>query len=184
MSKTIRTILLIFVLASVAIFHCGKKQDKTTQGKPSGGTIVVVVPGDIDSFNPIVAAEQTAADVNDAIFPLLTSSKFNTETGILEYLPLLARSWEFANDHRDVIYHLKGDAYWQDGVKITGQDVKFSSNSMLILTWRVFNRICWENYFVRRMERWTLRRVWKCQTIVRSSFTFNVPIRCRCFILD
>ncbi len=126
MSKTIRTILLIFVLASVAIFHCGKKQDKTTQGKPSGGTIVVVVPGDIDSFNPIVAAEQTAADVNDAIFPLLTSSKFNTETGVLEYMPLLARSWEFANNRKDVIYHLKGDAYWQDGVKITGQDVKFS----------------------------------------------------------
>jgi len=121
-----QTIILLFVLAAIVVFHCGKKQDKTTEGKTPGGTVVVVVPGDIDSFNPIVAAEQTAADVNDAIFPLLTGSKFNTQTGVLEYLPILAKSWEFANDHKDLIYHLRGDAYWQDGVKITGQDVKFS----------------------------------------------------------
>jgi peptide/nickel transport system substrate-binding protein len=54
------------------------------------------------------------------------NSSFNREKGILEYQPLLARSWEFENGHKDLRFHLRPDARWSDGVKVTARDVQES----------------------------------------------------------
>ena len=44
----------------------------------------------------------------------------------LRPVPRLARSWEINADTTELIFHLRDDVFWQDGVKTTAADVKFS----------------------------------------------------------
>jgi peptide/nickel transport system substrate-binding protein len=45
---------------------------------------------------------------------------------MLSFKPLLAASWEFENERRDIRFHLRGDASWSDGVRITAEDVQLT----------------------------------------------------------
>ncbi|MGA9365620.1 MAG: ABC transporter substrate-binding protein [Bacteroidota bacterium] len=80
----------------------------------------------MDSFNPLFAEDVTAGEINDLIFPGLLDSRFDTTRGVLEYQPLLAKSWEFQNNNRDIVFHLQTDARWSDGVRVTARDVQLS----------------------------------------------------------
>ncbi len=102
--------------------QAGASQELT----PRGGTVVVAVPGGVDNFNPVVAAELTAGEISELLFASLVDSDFDTEQGRLLYRPLLARSWEYSEDRKDITFHLRNDARWSDGVRVTSDDVKFS----------------------------------------------------------
>ncbi len=88
--------------------------------------VVVAVEGDVDSFNPLFAEEAAAGEINDLIFPALVGSRFDTSLGALDYYPLLARSWNEAAGGRDLVFHLRTDARWQDGPPVEARDVQFS----------------------------------------------------------
>jgi peptide/nickel transport system substrate-binding protein len=87
-----------------------------------GGTIVVAAIGEIPDMNPLTATDQTADNVRQFVLftPLIT---YNEK---LEPVPYLARSWEVNADTTELTFHLRNDIYWQDGVKTTAYDVKFS----------------------------------------------------------
>ncbi|NOY05930.1 MAG: ABC transporter substrate-binding protein [Chlorobi bacterium] len=116
------TLLLLF---SLLLSSCGKKSGSKSED-PRPGTAVVAIMGDVDNFNPVVSAELIASQVNDAIFPQMFDVKFATGEGRLVYGPMLVKSWEFLNGQKDIRLDLRGDVYWEDGVRVTAEDIKFS----------------------------------------------------------
>jgi peptide/nickel transport system substrate-binding protein len=116
--------LIIFLLLLFSFCGCSKNRDEHTGS--SGSYVVIAIPGDVDSFNPLFAEEVTAGEINDLIFPGLVDSRFDTVRGLLEYSPLLAKAWEHRDDNRDIVFHLRTDAKWSDGVPIEARDVQFS----------------------------------------------------------
>ncbi|MFN0158628.1 MAG: ABC transporter substrate-binding protein [Bacteroidota bacterium] len=116
-------ILFLVVCTALSITGCTSKKSEGTISRPE---VIVAVEGDVDSFNPLFAQEIAAGEINDLLFPGLLGSSFDKATGTLTYTPLLARSWEYANENRDVIFHLVAGAQWADGTPITAHDVKLS----------------------------------------------------------
>ena len=95
-----------------------------TPGEPeSGGTLVAVLLADPDNLNPIVEQSATAGAINELIFPNLTESTFDCR---ITYHPYLAKSWELDEAQTTLTYRLREDIYWEDGKRVTADDVLFS----------------------------------------------------------
>jgi len=47
-----------------------------------------------------------------------------------QYVPLVARSWEFAPDGLSVVFHLRDGVSWQDGVPVTSRDVAYTARKI------------------------------------------------------
>lgn len=115
---------IVNVISITLLFiACGKKSG-TEDSRP--GTAVVGVTSDVDNFNPVVSTEAIASQVNGTMFPSIFDLSFDMGEGRLIYKPMLARAWEFQNDGKDVILHLRDDVRWEDGVPVTAEDIKFS----------------------------------------------------------
>jgi peptide/nickel transport system substrate-binding protein len=116
--------LLLVILLLVCCLGCSKRRsEQSGEGKDY---LVIAIQGDMDSFNPLFAQDVTAGEIIDLIFPGLLDSRFDSARGVLEYQPLLANSWEFQNGNRDILFHLRTDAKWSDGVPVTARDVQLS----------------------------------------------------------
>jgi len=106
-------------------------------------TLVITSLGDADYLNPVIGATVTSSNIFGLIYPSLLQSSFDTSTGLLNYMALekqlrrggtelkkpeaaLARSWTFSPDHKTLTYHLRSDAFWDDGVPIVAGDFRFS----------------------------------------------------------
>ncbi len=110
----------VVLLFAIACAGCSKKNADSNQN------VVIGIAADIDNLNPVFAGEVTAGEIGELIFPMLVGSEFDTVEGRLHYYPLLARSWEYANGSRDIVFHLRSDAFWSDTVRIIAKDVQFS----------------------------------------------------------
>ena len=117
--------MLIAFLLSVALVGCNTKKEGN-QGSTQHSAVVFAIEGDIDSFNPLFAEDITAGEINDLLFPALVGSDFDLQSGELRYTPLLARSWEYSNENRDVTFHLLPHARWTDGKPVTAGDVQLT----------------------------------------------------------
>ncbi len=117
MKKTM--FLTLFVFCSY--LSCGK--NKTI---PLGGTAVVALGSDADALNPIISSNVNGTLILYFTFPDLTDHEFDASRGMDTLLPALARSWEWTNGEKSLVYHLRGDARWSDGTPITAHDIKLS----------------------------------------------------------
>jgi peptide/nickel transport system substrate-binding protein len=113
---------LVFVL-SIVLLGCTTKKEGNSGATPRS-SVIIAIEGDIDSFNPLFAEDITAGEINDLLIPALVSSDFDTSSGELKYTPLLARSWEYGNQGRDIMFHLITGARWTDGERVTAHDVQ------------------------------------------------------------
>ncbi len=119
----LRTMLAILCCMSfVFLYSCGRRG--SVDSRP--GTAVVGIQSDVDNFNPVISTNSLANQLNTALYPLLFDEVFDMGEGRLLFKPSLARSWDFRNDGKDVVLHLRNDVKWQDGVPVTAEDVKFS----------------------------------------------------------
>jgi peptide/nickel transport system substrate-binding protein len=116
--------VIILLLLVFSFLSCSKKGEK--QAGDARSYVVIAIPGDVDSFNPLFAEDVTAGEINDLIFPGLLDSRFDTARGLLEYSPLLAKAWEYHDGNRDIVFHLRTDAKWSDGAPVAARDVQFS----------------------------------------------------------
>ena len=119
------TLRSILCTVCIVVVGCGTKKEDNA-GRAQRAAVIIAVEGDIDSFNPLFAEEITAGEINDLIFPGLVGSDFDRAAGELRYTPSLARSWEWSNQGRDITFHLRGNAYWTDGKRVTARDVQIS----------------------------------------------------------
>lgn len=99
--------LILLVSLAVPIFFLGCSKKGTNQNPEPDNHIIVGIEGDIDSFNPLFAEDENAGEINDLLYPALTGSSFNSNTGKLEYQPLIAQSWDFSGDGKDITFHLR-----------------------------------------------------------------------------
>jgi peptide/nickel transport system substrate-binding protein len=86
-----------------------------------GGTMVAVATGDFPDINPLTSIDQAAENLQR--FALFTPLIYFDER--MEPVPGLARSWNVSSDSTELVFHLRDDIYFHDGVKSTAWDVKF-----------------------------------------------------------
>jgi peptide/nickel transport system substrate-binding protein len=86
-----------------------------------GGTVVIGAGSDLDAANPLVSMDAwTYQILRYALFTPLV--RYDPD---LELEPALARSWEVLGDTA-VVFHLRDDVAWHDGVPTTAHDVLFT----------------------------------------------------------
>lgn len=115
----LRLTLVVFLLA---LCGCRTKD----QGTQQNGTVVVGIPADISTLNPIFVQEVTEGEITELIYPRLIDASFDTTIGLLRFEPSLAHSWDLRNENRDVIFHLRHGIQWSDSLPVTALDVQYS----------------------------------------------------------
>jgi peptide/nickel transport system substrate-binding protein len=85
-------------------------------------TLYDSMPGDPGTFNPVLVTDSASnAAVGDLYEGLV---KENSKTNLIE--PDLAQSWEIKDGGKTIIFHLRHDVKWSDGVPFTSRDVLFT----------------------------------------------------------
>ncbi|QNO15690.1 hypothetical protein HYG86_13335 [Alkalicella caledoniensis] len=91
-----------------------------------GGTFRWGVGSDPALMNPILYQDATSGEFIDRMFEGLIRYDEN-----LERVPLLADSWDFADDFLSVTFYLKEGVLWHDGEPFTSEDVVFTFETMM-----------------------------------------------------
>jgi peptide/nickel transport system substrate-binding protein len=87
-----------------------------------GGTVIIGMKGDFDSFNELNASDSDALQViGTMLFMTLTRLDEN-----LQIVPHLAESWQFSDNGKALTYKLRQDVKWTDGQPTTSKDVLFT----------------------------------------------------------
>ncbi|MGQ0561324.1 MAG: ABC transporter substrate-binding protein [Gemmatimonadota bacterium] len=113
----VRSTLLFLFLAATTVSAQQRAQPRR------GGTVVIAGPSDLQSMNSLVNSDWwTSEFINHAVFmPLL---HFDAKLG---YAPALASSWRLLGDTA-VVFNLRRDVRWHDGVRTSAHDVAFTFN--------------------------------------------------------
>ena len=110
----------VLLLALAACADTEPSEDVTSEAQ-YGGTVVIVNNSDLTSLNPLVAGEKYSQEVNR--YMLFVPLVRHAEDLSLE--PALAERWELLGD-TGVVFHLRRDVRWHDGVPTTAADVVFT----------------------------------------------------------
>ncbi len=120
-------LLLMAFLINLLVLSCSSEGEKKTSGEPKhGGTMVIGITGDVDSFNPLYAETATAQELNHLM--LLGLADLDDKA---EFVPEIAERWEHSDDYLKLTYYLRKDARWSDGNPITAADVKFTYDLLM-----------------------------------------------------
>ena len=112
------TFLLTFLFIIILI-SCDNKTELEDR-------VVIGISADVNTFNPLFAFSVDEGNVSELLYLSLADFRWNKDLGDLEAFPMLARSWEWASDSSFIIFHLRDDVKWSDGVPLTAEDVVFS----------------------------------------------------------
>lgn len=118
---------VIFPTLLFALAACGTdtRTSRTAAAPGSaryGGTLVIGYASDISDVSPLTWQVQNALYMQQFVLftPLITYD------AKLQPIPRLAKSWEVNRDTTLLTFHLRDDVWWQDGVRTSAYDVKFS----------------------------------------------------------
>ena len=115
-----------FALAAILAVACARTESRQASGGPTGGTLVIVSPGDADVLFPPSGAVVASADVSGLVFSRLADLTADLNTvDDAGFRPALARSWEHP-DSLTLVFHLDPRARWHDGVSVRAADVAFT----------------------------------------------------------
>jgi peptide/nickel transport system substrate-binding protein len=114
-----RTLKIIFGSIIILSLLVSCKSENTNQLKK----VVIGISSDIETINPIYSFSVDEGVIDETLFLSLVQFEWNDETGDLDPKPMLATSWEWAQDSSYIIFNLRDDALWSDGVKLTSEDV-------------------------------------------------------------
>jgi len=114
----------LFALTLLLVFLAGCSHNNNHPVQQQ--TIVIGLSGDIDTFNPLYTTDATAQEIVELLYPSLVTPEADTAEGTVRFLPSLAGAFEFRNNGRDILFHLRMDARWSDSAAVTAADVKSS----------------------------------------------------------
>ncbi len=120
MRKTVISLLLL-LLCVTGLYGCGQQS-----GNSRSNHIAVGISADFDYLNPLLIQLSLSREVCTHIYPTLVKPEYNEEKGEITYKPSSAKSWDFSADGKKATFHLRADAVWEDGKKVTSRDFKFS----------------------------------------------------------
>lgn len=133
-TKKWMSLLLASVFILTTFTACGKgggadgeEGNGKSSGEPKkGGTIVVGIPQDPQSFNPNAKADDVLFDIGQNIFSRLI--KLNNKQ---ELVPDLAEDYEVSPDGLEITFHLRKGVKWHDGEDCTSRDVKWTFDQII-----------------------------------------------------
>jgi microcin C transport system substrate-binding protein len=105
-----------------------KNFDFVNPQAPKGGEFKMGVNGSFDSYNPFILKGNPAGGISNLIYETLmvrSQDERSTSYG------LIAESVEVPDDKSYTIFHLREAAKWQDGTKVSAEDVVFSFNTLV-----------------------------------------------------
>lgn len=127
--KRIAAALMAALLTAGCLAGCdGSQESESSKGGESkqGGTLVVGIPQDPQSFNPDAKSDDVLFDIGQNIFSRLI--KLNNKQ---ELVPDLAEEWEISEDGKEITFHLRKDVKWHDGEPCTSKDVKWTFDQII-----------------------------------------------------
>jgi len=109
-------------MALVALIGAGCRVNRPPNDHAATQTLYDSMPGDPGTFNPVLVTDSASnAAIGDLYEGLV---KENPKTNLIE--PDLAQSWEIKDGGKTIIFHLRHDVKWSDGVPFTSRDVLFT----------------------------------------------------------
>jgi len=91
-----------------------------------GDAFVSASIGDARTLVPVLASDSASGSIVNLVFNGLV--KYDKE---IKLTGDLAKSWEVKNGGLTIIFHLRDDVRWHDGVKFTAGDVKFTYEKLI-----------------------------------------------------
>ena len=111
--------LLAAAITVLAVMAC---QPITTATRPArGGTAVEALIGTASVLNPLFEENDSARDVDSAIYQGLTAVDANQNV-----VGLLASDWTVSPDHQTYTFTIRSGVRWADGQPFTADDVLFT----------------------------------------------------------
>ena len=112
--------MLCFLAIGFLPFSCGKIEQ-------SIDTLVIGVVSDAASMNPLL----TRSRFDSEIAQLLFLSLMEEQPDLISFKPELANSWEALDGGKRILFHLRTNVFWSDGVRTTARDVKFTFDKQM-----------------------------------------------------
>ena len=114
--------LYLIIVFCFALFIGGCEKDSPVREN----RIVIGLPSDISSFNPLFAFSVDEGTISELIYLSLINFKWDEEKGDVNPGPVLAKKWEWNEDSSSITFYLRDDVYWSDGKKFSAEGVVFS----------------------------------------------------------
>ena len=121
------------VLAALALVGCGggsssdhakdKGADANAKKWDTQDTLIIATQSDIGSLIPVKPRTSTDSDIIGNLAMDTIDSEFDCS---LKKKPGLAKSWEWSEDGKKLTLKLRDDITWEDGEKVTADDIKFA----------------------------------------------------------
>ena len=145
--STILRIVPIGIILLLGFVACGKRESRVTEGNRlqelhlSNGT----EPEDIDPHLVTGVPEHY-------IIASLTEGLVSEDPKTLKPVPGVAESWEVSNDSRVYTFHLRENAKWTDGNRVTAED--FVQSFQRILTPSLGAKYAYMLYVMKNAEEY------------------------------
>jgi peptide/nickel transport system substrate-binding protein len=114
---------LLLLLTILFTLSCSTRKDTASLRTE---TVVIGIANDFDHLNPLLIQFSISREVCMLLYPKLVQAEYDSASGDVRFLPMLATQWEFSPDGKRATFYLRRDAKWEDGVPITSADLKFS----------------------------------------------------------
>jgi len=130
MTRKIIAIAAIFIITLSSLAGCGETTNflngTTEKEKKTVRSEDVYIPIEkVRTLNPIVTKDEDAYYLNKLIYEGLFGFDKN-----LAITNVLADSYTYAADGTSITVNLKQGVFWQDGVELTAEDVKFTMDAI------------------------------------------------------
>ena len=136
MNKGIIRVISVLLFFTFILAGCGGggsapagNTGAATTAAPAGSgkdSIVVEISSDPPSLHGGFASNIVSAFCSDQIFDKLVTANPDGS-----FSPSLAKSWEFTEDGKDIIFEIRDDITFHNGDKMTLEDVVFSYNEII-----------------------------------------------------
>ena len=121
--RSVRTLFIVsWVVAALAAIAA----TPTAAGQPavSTGTLTMAIVHDPNSIDPHVHDGWYIVRYQSPVYEALVDTKWNPEKKVLEFLPMLATSWEISRDGLTYTFKLHKGVKFHDGHPFTAEAVK------------------------------------------------------------
>jgi peptide/nickel transport system substrate-binding protein len=109
-------------LCVLSVLACGARERTPSR-------VVIGIRADPGTVNIYTATNATAQEIADLLFLRLADEQDDAAKGPPTLAPALARSWDWADEGRELRVHLDPKARWSDGKPVTASDVVFSDRA-------------------------------------------------------
>lgn len=125
---------ILFIVMLLVLVGCSK--GGTSNSGEKDFTFIANTTQEPQSFHPNRVSDDGAWPINQNIFNRLVKlNAFN------EFVPDLAKDWEFSDDGLTLTFNLHDNVTWHDGEPFSSADVKYTYDTMLAESWAHANSL-------------------------------------------